>query len=312
MPLINRGSYRNVTLRRSSENPRDLADFDTLMTALRAASLDPALESLLAFWADAGVDGMLLEAPVDRIAAGQIARPAARKPIAVAPTPLAPPPLAPGIVRPGQPDIGAAIAQAQAAAAAAQDLAALTEAISQFEGCPLRFEGAARQAVFARGAPDAPLMVIGEGPGAEEDAQGLPFVGRAGQLLDRMLAAAGLTGRVFITNTVFWRPPGNRTPTAPEQMVCRPFLEQAIRLVRPKMLLLVGGASAKSMLAREEGILSLRGRWFEWRTAAGDLELPALPTLHPAFLLRQPAAKKRAWNDLLTLIERLDRPERPQ
>jgi DNA polymerase len=263
---------------------------------------DPAIESLLAFWADAGVDAMLLDEPLDRIAAGRFVPPA--------PPPRAAPAAAQP-ARPRQPDVSSAVAAAQAAAAQAQDLAQLAEAIAAFEGCPLRFEGAARQAVVSRGRPDAPLMVIGEGPGAEEDAQGLPFVGRAGQLLDRMLAAAGLTGRVFITNTVFWRPPGNRTPTPPEQMVCRPFLERAIQLVGPKMLLLVGGASAKSMLQREEGILSLRGRWFEWRSAAGDLELPAMPTLHPAFLLRQAAAKKRAWSDLLTLAERLDRPERP-
>ncbi len=154
-------------------------------------------------------------------------------------------------------------------------------------------------------------MVIGEGPGAEEDAQGAPFVGRAGKLLDQMLLAAGLQDRVFITNTVFWRPPGNRTPTALEQAVCAPFLERAIQLVRPKLLLLVGGASAKSILKKDEGILSLRGRWFEWRSEDGELVLPALPTLHPAFLLRQPAAKKRAWADLLTLTERLDRQSRP-
>ena len=265
-------------------------------------SPDPALESLCAFWAEAGVDAMLLDQPLDRIEAGRFVPPAP-------PTraPLAPPQPA---ARPGQPDIGGAIAQARAAAAAAGDLAALAQAIAGFEGCPLRFEGAARQAVFHRGRADAPLMVIGEGPGAEEDAQGAPFVGRAGQLLDRMLAAAGLADRVFITNTVFWRPPGNRTPTPPEQMVCRPFLERAIELVKPKMLLLVGGASAKSMLQKDEGILALRGRWFEWRSAAGDLELPAMPTLHPAFLLRQPAAKKRAWRDLITLTERLDRPHR--
>jgi DNA polymerase len=273
------------------------------MSSSQPVPPDPALESLLAFWADAGVDTMLLDEAVDRIEAGRIAPPAPPARLVAAP--------APAQARPGQPDIGGAIAQAQAAAAAAGDLAALAEAIAAFEGCPLRFEGAARHAVNNRGRPDAPLMVIGEGPGAEEDAQGLPFVGRAGQLLDRMLAAAGLTDRVFITNTVFWRPPGNRTPTPPEQMVCRPFLERAIQLVEPKMLLLVGGASAKSMLQKDEGILSLRGRWFEWRSAAGDLELPAMPTLHPAFLLRQPAAKKRAWRDLLTLTERLDRPERP-
>jgi DNA polymerase len=154
-------------------------------------------------------------------------------------------------------------------------------------------------------------MAIGEGPGGEEDQQGAPFVGRAGKLLDLMLGAAGLHDRVFITNTVFWRPPGNRTPTLSEQSVCEPFLERAIQLVRPKILLLVGGASAKFMLKKDEGILSLRGRWHEWRAPSAELVLPALPTLHPAFLLRQPAAKKRAWSDLLTLAERLDRQARP-
>lgn len=260
-------------------------------------------ESLLAFWAEAGVDAMLLDQPADRIAAG--------KPTPHAPARRAAPGARPAAAPTLQPDVSAAIAQAQALAAEAGDLAALAAAIAAFDGCPLKFEGAARQAVFHRGREDAPLMIIGEGPGAEEDAQGAPFVGRAGKLLDRMLAAAGLAERAFITNTVFWRPPGNRTPSPPEQMICAPFLERAIALVRPRMLLLVGGASAKAMLKREEGILSLRGRWFEWRSSAGDLELPALPTLHPAFLLRQPAAKKRAWIDLLTLAERLDRPERP-
>jgi uracil-DNA glycosylase len=258
-------------------------------------------ESLLAFWADAGVDAMLLEAPVDRIEAGKY----------VAPKPVErPAPVARAAAAAPGPDLGAAVAEAQRLAAAAADLEALKAAMDSFDGCPLEFEGAARQAVFSRGAADAPLMVVGEGPGQEEDLQGAPFVGRAGKLLDRMLEVAGLSERVFITNTVFWRPPGNRTPTPAEQMVCAPFLERAIELVRPRMLLLVGGASAKAMLKREEGILSLRGRWFEWRSQGG-LELPALPTLHPAFLLRQPAAKKKAWSDLLTLAERLDRPERP-
>ena len=263
-------------------------------------------ESLLAFWADGGVDAMLLDEPVDRIAAGKIAPPAppARK------VALAAPPPSP-LRAANQPDVSAAIAQAQALAAAADSLDALVAAIAAFDGCPLKFEGAATQAVVYRGEPAAPLMVIGEGPGADEDRQGQPFVGRAGQLLDKMLGAAGLTGRVLITNTVFWRPPGNRTPTPPEQAVCAPFVERAIALVQPKMLLLVGGASAKAMLKKEEGILSMRGRWHEWRSADGAMELPAMPTLHPAFLLRQPAAKKRAWADLLTLTERLDRPDRP-
>jgi len=261
-------------------------------------------ESLLAFWAEGGVDAMLLDEPLDRIAAGRIAPPRAPERKAAA-TPVT----APG--RASGPDVSEAIAQARELAAKAESLEALVEAIASFDGCPLKFEGAASQAVVYRGDPAAPLMVIGEGPGQEEDRQGKPFVGRAGQLLDRMLGAAGLTDRVLITNTVFWRPPGNRTPTAAEQAVCAPFVERAIAVVQPRMLLLAGGASAKAMLKKDEGILSLRGRWFEWRSNDGSLDLPALPTLHPAFLLRQPAAKKRAWADLLTLTERLDRQDRP-
>jgi DNA polymerase len=267
-----------------------------------AVPFDRVAESLLAFWAEAGVDAMLHDTPIDRIEAGKFVppKPPEKKPL------VASPPQA----RPGAgPDVASAVAEARRLAAEAQDLEALKAAIAAFDGCSLKFEGA-KQAVFARGAADAPLMVIGEGPGADEDARGEPFVGRAGQLLDKMLAGAGLSGRVLITNTVFWRPPGNRAASAQEQAVCQPFLERAIELVSPKMLLLVGAPAAKAMLKRDEGILSLRGRWFEWRSEAGNLELPAMPTLHPAFLLRQPAAKKKAWSDFLTLTERLDRPDR--
>jgi uracil-DNA glycosylase family 4 len=258
-----------------------------------------ALESLLGFWAEAGVDTAFADEPVDRIA--ERIRPPA--------TQAAAPALAKSAAAAG-PDAPGAIAEARRMAAEARDLTALAAAIAAFDRCGLKFEGA-RQAVVSRGVSDAPVMVIGEAPGADEDAQGQPFVGRAGKLLDKMLGAAGLADRVFITNTVFWRPSGNRNPTAQEQLVCAPFLERAIALVQPKFLLLAGGASAKAMLQRPEGILSLRGRWFDWTSTDGALTLPALPTLHPAFLLRQPAAKKRAWADLLMLSERLDRPERP-
>jgi DNA polymerase len=193
-------------------------------------------------------------------------------------------------------------------ASGARTLEDLAAAIAAFDGCPLKTAGA-RQAVFSRGSADASVLVIGEAPGADEDMQGAPFVGRAGQLLDRMLRAAGLAETVFITNTVFWRPPGNRTPTLAEQQVCAPFLERAIELVAPRVLLIVGGAAAKAVLGVGEGILSIRGRWFEWRPRDGAAVIPALPTLHPAFLLRQPAAKKRTWADLLTLSERLDQIE---
>jgi len=264
---------------------------------------DPrAIESLLAFWAGGGVETCYLETPIDRMAAASRVRPgpdsAAAVALSVEKAPI------------GVKNAQGSNDEARKIAAEAPDLAGLAASIARFDGCPLKSAGA-RQAVFARGAPDAPVMIIGEAPGAEEDVQGAPFVGRAGKLLDRMIAAAELEGRVFITNTVFWRPPGNRTPTLAEQQACAPFLERAIALVRPRLLLLVGGAAAKSVLGRGEGILSIRGRWFEWRSADGAIELPALPTLHPAFLLRQPGAKKKAWEDLLTLVERLDRPERP-
>jgi DNA polymerase len=266
-------------------------------TAQMTSDADRAAESLLAFWRDAGVDVLVEDAPVDRTLTQT--RPEVR-PLVAAPRPLADAPVARG------PDLSQALADAHRLAAEAADLTALEAAIAAFEGCPLRYEGA-RRAVFARGNPQADVIVIGEAPGADEDAQGKPFVGRAGQLLDRMLDAAGLQDRVFITNTVYWRPPGNRTPSPQEQAVCAPFLERAITLIKPRILLLVGAASAKSVLKRNEGILALRGNWFEWRAEQGGLTIPALPTLHPAFLLRQPQAKKKAWSDLLSLAARLDR-----
>ena len=261
---------------------------------------DPrAVESLLAFWADAGVDACFEDEAVDRM-------------VARAPTPIAAPravasPQA-ATSKP-QPERVAApepvsLDAARHLASGAQNLDALAAMISDYEGCPLKTMGA-RRSVFSRGVADAPVMVIGEGPGGDEDAQGLPFVGRAGKLLDKMLAAAGLEGRVFITNTVFWRPPGNRTPTLEEQRSCLPFLERAIALVNPQVLLLVGGAATKSLLGQNEGILALRGRWFQWPSVDLDRDIPALATLHPAFLLRQPTAKKKAWSDLLLLAERV-------
>lgn len=277
-----------------------------------------AIESLLAFWTDSGVEALYGDVAMDRTATAA-KPPAQRSQAAGAKAPQAPPtsapapaprPVGPSSVQVADTALEASMAEARRAAAEAADLAALEAAIRAFEGCALK--AGAKQAVFSRGNPEGPVMVIGEAPGADEDAQGAPFVGRAGQLLDRMLDAAGLRERVYITNTVFWRPPGNRTPTHAEQAVCAPFLERAIALVKPRLLLLVGGASAKAMLKRSEGILSLRGRWIEWKSTDGALEIPALPTLHPAFLLRQPAAKRKSWEDLLILSERLDRPNRPE
>jgi DNA polymerase len=244
-------------------------------------------ESLLAFWADAGVDSLYAEGPCDRTAARPQARVTATAAIG------------------GDPPPAFDLEQARMAAAAAADLNALAAAIAAFEGCGLITQGA-RQAVCWRGSETAEVMIIGEAPGADEDAAGLPFIGRAGKLLDRMIAAAQLADRVLITNTVFWRPPGNRTPTPEEQQACAPFLERAISLVAPKLILCVGAASARSVLKLTGGILALRGQWREWRAVDGDLAIPALATLHPAFLLRQPSAKKQAWTDFLAVRARLD------
>lgn len=249
-----------------------------------------AIESLLAFWRDAGVDACFEEVPQDRT----IVVAPALKAVAKATASVAP------VV-----DTGDAVTEARRLAANAETLEALAEAVAAFQGCPLRGMGA-RQAVFGRGDPQAPLLVIGEGPGADEDAAGQPFVGRAGKLLDKMLAAAGLTDRVFITNTVFWRPPGNRTPTPDEQAVCAPFVERAFAILRPKAVLLLGAAAARSVLRTDEGILRIRGHWREWRLAEGNVSAPVLATLHPAFLLRQPQAKRQAWADMLALAALLE------
>ena len=156
--------------------------------------------------------------------------------------------------------------------------------------------------VFADGNPEARVMMIGEAPGAEEDRQGRPFVGVSGRLLDRMLACIGLDrSSVYITNMLFWRPPGNRTPTAAEIASCHPFTERHIELVAPDYLVLVGGMSAKNLLARSEGILRLRGQWRPYQHSGLPRPIPALPTLHPAYLLRQPQQKRLAWRDLLSL-----------
>jgi len=255
---------------------------------------DPAAtESLLAFWRDAGVDACFEEAPVDRT---HVAPQPAVRAVAKATASIA---TAPAMAS------GDSVAEARRLAAGATTLDELAQAVAAFEGCTLRGMGA-RQAVFCRGNPEAPVLIIGEGPGAEEDARGEPFVGKAGQLLDRMLGEAGLAGRVFITNTVFWRPPGNRTPTPAEQAACAPFVERAFALLQPKAVLLLGAASAKSVLNTSEGIMKLRGQWQEWRLPEGNVSAPVMPTLHPAFLLRTPMAKKAAWADVLELAARLD------
>jgi DNA polymerase len=209
-----------------------------------------------------------------------------------------------------QPPKGAPVANtaagvaARSAARSARDLDELRRLLETFEGCSLK--ATAKNLCFYRGASTAPVMIIGEAPGADEDIAGKPFVGRAGQLLDRMLSAAGWSEQdVHITNIVYWRPPGNRTPTPQEAEACRPFLERQIELVAPRVLLLLGGTAAKHILGSEEGILKIRGKWQELQI--GALNVPVLASLHPAYLLRTPISKRQAWLDLLRVRERLSR-----
>ena len=197
----------------------------------------------------------------------------------------------------------AQVARARAEAREAKTLDELRERLAAFDGCNLKFT--AKNLVFADGNPEGGLMLIGEAPGRDEDLEGLPFVGRSGKLLDRMLAAIGLDRtQVYIANTVPWRPPGNRTPTELETEICRPFIERQIELADPKVLVSLGAPSARTLMGVREGILRARGKWRTHTTASGK-DIPGMPTLHPAYLLRNPAHKKLAWRDFLEIKARL-------
>jgi DNA polymerase len=194
---------------------------------------------------------------------------------------------------------GADVMAARELARTAGDLAQLRALLETFEGCALKKTAA--RLCLSRGSPEARIMLIGEAPGKDEDAKGQPFVGRAGQLLDRMLAAIGLSeADVYITNLVFWRPPGNRTPSPEEVQLCQPFVERQIELLAPDLLIFLGNAAAKQLTGATEGIMKLRGKWLSY----GGVR--AMATLHPAYLLRNPIAKRLAWRDLLAIREVLD------
>ena len=200
----------------------------------------------------------------------------------------------------------AAEGSADQLANAASTLAELRDAMQQFEGCSLKHT--AMNLVFGDGNPDADVMFIGEAPGADEDREGLPFVGVSGRLLDRMIAAVGMDRTsAYITNILPWRPPGNRKPTTNEVTICLPFIRRHIELMAPRVLVLVGGTSASALLGRSEGITKLRGRWLVYRSddVGGGFEIPCMPIYHPAYLLRQSVLKRDAWRDILAIQERL-------
>jgi DNA polymerase len=206
-------------------------------------------------------------------------------------------------VAPPSPD--AAVMAARELARSATSLDELRAILDRFEGCGLK--ATATQLVFADGNPKARVMFVGEAPGRDEDIEGLPFVGRSGKLLDRMLVAIGLDRTtVYIANIVPWRPPGNRTPTPQEAAICLPFLLRQIELCDPDVLVCLGGPSAQTLLAIKDGILKTRGRWFIFNS--GKREIRAMPTLHPAYLLRSPIAKRLAWRDFLAIKKALSAP----
>ncbi len=271
------------------------------------SDLTPALSpaATLRWYLDAGVDESISETPRNRFTPPSASPPSVEM-IAPPPVPAPAAPTPPAVSSPVSPSPAAdAVRGAVALAAAANTVEDLRAALLAFDGCGLK--RTATNLVFIDGDPAASVLFIGEAPGAEEDRQGLPFVGASGRLLDRMLASIGLDRtQICISNTVFWRPPGNRTPTTVEMAVCMPFLERLIELVDPTLLVTLGGPAAKAVLAESAGVSKLRGRWFSYSTPRLSHPIAATAMFHPAYLLRTPARKRDAWRDLRMLRRRLD------
>lgn len=200
--------------------------------------------------------------------------------------------------------------QAEELAYNANTLEELKAAMNRFEGCSLK--KTAMNMVFSDGNPESKIMFLGEAPGADEDRLGKPFVGQSGQLLDKFLAHAGFSRakNIYITNTIAWRPPGNRQPTPEENYMCMPFVERHIELMKPKFLVMLGGTALKALHNAKEGIVKLRGKWIPYKTSVNNLEVSTIPFFHPAFLLRSPGQKKLFWRDVLTLKKVFEQEEK--
>jgi uracil-DNA glycosylase len=265
----------------------------------------PTVKQLLAFYLEAGVDCALTDEPANRLAEpDHVPAPAPPRetapprglremPAAAVPVPRSETTLAPD----------AAIASAREAARTAPTLDALRTLLENFDGCALKHT--ATRLVFADGNPQARVMFVGEAPGRDEDIEGLPFVGRSGKLLDRMIAAIGLDrSKAYIANVIPWRPPGNRTPTPQETQVCLPFIQRQIELVNPDVLVTLGNPSTQALLGTREGIMRTRGKWFDYDT--GTRTIRAIATFHPAYLLRSPSYKRMTWQDLRAVAKALE------
>jgi uracil-DNA glycosylase family 4 len=272
----------------------------------------PTVQQLLAFYLEAGVDCALTEEPVNRLsdpdvapAAREVASPKSQKSIAAAiPAPAA----IPALRGEATPAPEAAITSAREAARTAPSLEALRALLETFDGCALKFT--ATRLVFADGNPKARVMFVGEAPGRDEDIEGLPFVGRSGKLLDRMISAIGLDrSSAYIANVIPWRPPGNRTPTPQETQICLPFIQRQIELVNPDVLVTLGNPSTQTLLSTREGIMKTRGRWSDYDT--GTRVIRAIATFHPAYLLRSPSYKRMSWQDLRAIAKALEQGNAP-
>jgi DNA polymerase len=267
----------------------------------------PTPQELLAFYVEAGVNCALEETPVNRLADEVVSPPQptltserSRPERTLPPVPASARTVPAAAAAATPPD--AAIMAAREAAGTAATLDELRALLDAFDGCALKFT--ASRLVFADGNPHARLMLVGEAPGRDEDIAGLPFVGRSGKLLDRMLAAIGLDRTsVYIANIIPWRPPGNRTPTPQETQICLPFIRRQIELVNPDVLVCLGNPSSQGILNTREGIMRTRGRWRDYDT--GTRTIQAMPTFHPAYLLRSPAYKRLAWQDLRAIRKAL-------
>jgi len=260
----------------------------------------PTVSELLAFYLEAGVDCALAEMPVNRLADPDLAPLAseAAPPRAVRIEAALP---AARVEAAQVPE--AAIVSAREAARTAPTLEALRALLENFDGCALK--STATRLVFSDGNPKARIVFVGEAPGREEDLEGLPFVGRSGKLLDRMIAAIGLDRTsAYIANVIPWRPPGNRTPTPQETLICLPFIQRQIELVDPDVLVTLGNPSTQTLLGTREGIMKTRGRWFDYDT--GTRTIRAIATFHPAYLLRSPSYKRMSWQDLRAIAKALE------
>ena len=264
----------------------------------------PTVQQLLAFYLEAGVDWALTDEPVNRLADPEAAPapPKAEPREAAVPRTLTqapvPAPRADAVLAPE-----VAISSAREAARTAPTLEALRALLENFDGCALKHT--ATRLVFADGNPQARVMFVGEAPGRDEDIEGLPFVGRSGKLLDRMIAAIGLDrSKAYIANVIPWRPPGNRTPTPQETQICLPFIQRQIELVNPDVLVTLGNPSTQTLLQTREGIMRTRGKWFDYDT--GTRTIRAIATFHPAYLLRSPSYKRMSWQDLRAIAKALE------